>query len=1004
MTKYNFRRYVGPRLLSGVLAALIAVGWPLIFPSATHEVQVEAQQRALEMAFLYEELYTRTGDTRYALQSQHHSEAVRQLATDLLGTTEGALPADLRTLQAAFARQYEIHLLAGQSAPSPQLVRQKASADVQEQYVRFRTAFYEHRTAAEQRRQGWLAAWIAAQLTLVGLIGYGHWRGQRYWQALTRQATAMSEGQALPKAVPTAHPLDRALHRLDDQQREVVAFVEKIGAGQFDVAPSAQQEATPLGRALVHMRDQLSELASEAETRHWQVSGAARFSDLLRQHRNADVSALGQVFISELVKYLQANQGGLFVLDGADEAACLELVAAYAYDKKRHAERRLDVGEGLLGQCVREGEPIYLEEIPDQYVFITSGLGEATPGCLLLVPIRLEEEVLGVVELAAFQPWQSYQINWVSQVCTGLAATLAARQQQARTEQLLAASRQSHAELVEKEQQMSQHADKLRHMQDTLNEKLSELELETNLSREIVAAINKTNASIEFDMDGRIISVNDMYLSVMGYTRDALVGRTEAELIPPGEANRQQFEMLWESLRNGSYHAGEYRRLNHEGKEVWLNGTYNPILNLAGKPYKVMQFAQFTTEEKERDLDMTSKINALSQSLPLLDLDTDGRLLKVNQAFMDLTGYRRTDLRQLQLDQVLTEASDAPAYAQLWHELRAGNAQSQSFGYHTKNGEVRFGLINFSPVRNLAGEVYKVLSVLVDLTEQKAMEVQLQAQKAELMTRIHMLDQAAFVFELDADGHLIAFNAALAQQLEYTCDQLEGQPFQRVVWAEKAPADLMAKLAAATAGGQVFRATIPYGIAQLASWADTTVALLPATAQRPARYLGIAFDVTQQVKRAADLQHSLAEEKMKNAILHLQEESNQVLPRLLTALAEASAQEAQQMLHNELLPTLRLSAEGVVEEANQLVALIYGLPEDQWQPCPVSHLFRFASASAETDFYQRIAAGKVITERLRCRAHERDFRVTAIPIFADRDKPHSMVMFLENAPGNPLLT
>ncbi len=985
----------------GLLVVLIAVGWPLAFVSVANHAPVEAQHQALEAALLYEELYDRTGDTHYALQGHYHNQEVRRLAADLLG---GALPTDLHASQAAFLQQYEAHLATGQRGFAPQLVRQKVSAGLRQQHEHFRTAFCAYQTEATQHRQRWLAAWTMAQLALVGLIGYGHWRRQQNWHALTRKVTALSEGQSLPNAVPTAHPLDRALHRLDEQQREVGAFVEKIGAGQFDVALLAQQEATALGRALVHMRDQLSKLASEAETRHWQVSGAARFDDLLRQHRNADVSALGQAFVSELVKYLNANQGGLFVLHRTDESAYLDLVATYAYDKKRHVEQRLDADEGLLGQCVHEAEPLYLEEIPDQYVSITSGLGEATPGCLLLVPIRLEEEVLGVVELAAFQPWQPHQISWVSQVCTGLAATLAARQQQARTEHLLAVSRQRHAELVEKEQQMSQHADRLRQMQDTLSEKLTELERETNLSRGIVAAINQTNASIEFDMDGRIIHVNDMYLSVMGYTREALIGRTEAELIPPGEANQQQFEMLWESLGNGSYHAGEYRRLNHEGKEVWLNGTYNPILDLEGKPYKVMQFAQFTTEEKERDLDMTSKINALSQSLPLLDLDTEGRLLKVNQAFIELTGYRRTDLRQQSLEKVLAEVSDTPAYAALWNELRKGHSQSQSFGYRTKSGEVRFGLMNFSPVRNLSGEVSKVLSVLVDLTEQKAMEVQLQAQKAELMTRMHMLDQAAFVFELDTDGQLIAFNTALAQQLGHTCDHLAGQSFQCVIWAEKAPGNLMAQLAAVTAEGQVFREIIPYGIEHLACWADTTVALLPATAQRPARYVGIAFDVTQQVKRATDLQHSLAEEKMKNAILHLQEESNQVLPRLLTALAEASAQEAEQMLYNELLPTLRLNAEGTVEAVNQLVGLIYGVCENSWQPCPVSQLFRFASAEAEADFYQRIAAGKVINERLRCRGHERNFCVTAIPIFADRDKPHSMVMFLENAPDSPALT
>ncbi|WP_169513323.1 GAF domain-containing protein [Flexithrix dorotheae] len=282
------------------------------------------------------------------------------------------------------------------------------------------------------------------------------------------------------------------------------------------------------------------------QKRNWVTEGIAEFSNLLR---NTQSSETYDQLLSGLINYIGANQGGLFIVNDGNETSevSLELVSCYAYDRKKFVEEKFEPGEGLLGQAYLEKEPILLTEVPNDFVSITSGLGEALPSCLLIIPFKFNEEVAGILELASFTVFEDYQVEFVEKLGENIASFIVSARVNEKTKLLLQESQENAEMFRAQEEEVRQNMEELQATQEDMqrvqkdlkakeqeNERaLSELEkikgnLETELSKRTkeialekekmdIFFNNYSNTILFFDKAGKISQVNPIFEKMFGY-------------------------------------------------------------------------------------------------------------------------------------------------------------------------------------------------------------------------------------------------------------------------------------------------------------------------------------------------------------------------------------------------------------------------------------------------------------------------------------------------------
>ena len=227
-----------------------------------------------------------------------------------------------------------------------------------------------------------------------------------------------------------------------------------------------------LGNSLLEMGKKLKVLGEEDRKRNWVTAGLAKFADILRS--SADVKELSDEVISSLVKYLGANQGGIFLLKEEDNEPVLELTACYAYDRKKFLEKIVRQGEGLLGQCLLEKDTIYLTEVPNDYIQITSGIGGANPRCIVIQPLVVNEELVGVLELASFKVLDKFELEFLKKLSENIAGIISNVKVNERTVHLLNEARTAQESMRSQEEELRQNLEELTATQEEMFRKEQE--------------------------------------------------------------------------------------------------------------------------------------------------------------------------------------------------------------------------------------------------------------------------------------------------------------------------------------------------------------------------------------------------------------------------------------------------------------------------------------------------------------------------------------------------
>ncbi len=245
-------------------------------------------------------------------------------------------------------------------------------------------------------------------------------------------------------------------------------FVKNIENRNLETAYKGikKGEKNILAENLLSMRNHMKRIEKEENQRNWTTTGLAKFADILRENNDNEKKLHYQV-ISNLVKYTKSTQGGLFILnDKNPNDIFLELVSYYAYDRKKYADKKIYMGEGLVGQSFAEKSILHLRKVPENYVNVTSGLGKSNPKSILIIPLIVNEKVYGVIELASFGNYQEYQINFIDKAGQNIASSLANVKSIVKTQALLDELKLQAQEMRSKEEEMLQNMEELKATQE----------------------------------------------------------------------------------------------------------------------------------------------------------------------------------------------------------------------------------------------------------------------------------------------------------------------------------------------------------------------------------------------------------------------------------------------------------------------------------------------------------------------------------------------------------
>lgn len=386
-----------------------------------------------------------------------------------------------------------------------------------------------------------------------------------------------------------------AMDNLVTGLKGTTTFAENIGNGKYDSDFQPLSEHDVLGNALLNMRANLSRVAEEDKKRNWATEGQARFGEILRTNNN-DVEKLSDEIIGNLVKYLKANQGALYIIDENDgEEPTLSMTACYAWDKKKYVNQKIHRGEGLAGQAWQEMDTIYLTDVPQNYVKITSGLGDANPNCILIVPLKVNDQIFGVVELASFNPFKDYEIVFVQKIAESIASTVSSVKVNARTQRLLEESQQMTEQMRAQEEEMRQNMEELQATQEEMQR--SQAETESTMQ-----SINHALSIVEFDTQGHVMKANHNFLDLTGYEQAEIVGEHHRLLVPKDERSTEEYRKFWSDLAAGKTVRGEFKRQGKRGEAIWIKANYAPIRNKSGEVAKIMMIAYDITAYKKAEV------------------------------------------------------------------------------------------------------------------------------------------------------------------------------------------------------------------------------------------------------------------------------------------------------------------------------------------------------------------------------------------------------------------
>jgi methyl-accepting chemotaxis protein len=243
-----------------------------------------------------------------------------------------------------------------------------------------------------------------------------------------------------------------------------------------------------------------------------------------------------------------------------------------------------------------------------------------------------------------------------------------------------------------------------------------------------LAAIDKALAVIEFTLDGKIIKANKNFLDLMGYTLEEIKGQHHRIFVAEEERNAPAYAQFWQKLGRGEYDQRLYRRITKSGHEVWIQATYNPIIDAMGRPFKIVKYARDVTQQQLQAADFSGQITAINKVRAVIEFDVNGNILHANNNFLRAVGYSLSEIVGKHHAMFVEPAERASAqYQEFWKRLAAGQYDAGLYRRVKKNGDALWLQANYNPIFDMDGRVFKVVKYATDVSIQTHATQTLQA-------------------------------------------------------------------------------------------------------------------------------------------------------------------------------------------------------------------------------------------------------------------------------------
>ncbi len=290
-----------------------------------------------------------------------------------------------------------------------------------------------------------------------------------------------------------------------------------------------------------------------------------------------------------------------------------------------------------------------------------------------------------------------------------------------------------------------------------------------NFEAQVLEAMSRSQAIIEFKMDGTILTANQNFLNTLGYRLDEIQGKHHSMFVPADQRDSADYRNFWAGLNRGEFQSAEYKRIGKDGKQVWIQASYNPILDSDNKPTKVVKFATDITKTKLQSLKDAGKLAAIDRAQAVIEFNLDGTIVTANENFLKTLGYSLSEIEGKHHSMFVAPAErDSAAYREFWETLRRGQYLSSEYKRIGKGGKEVWIMASYNPVLDEQGKPFAVVKFATDVTQQKL-------DTADLAGQIAAIGKSQAVIEFNLDGSIINANENFLHALGYSITEIRGR-------------------------------------------------------------------------------------------------------------------------------------------------------------------------------------------------------------------------------------